>query len=147
MSLYCLKCHTWTTDKALRPCNTKHLVSATENMLPILLKAHNLGLQVASAFCITETHSRSTLVQAELNFNCVYPEELLQDLPQEWYWSDYITLENKRICSSLVYDVEYNNTNTMSLDEFVQSAIRDLLLYLSTRDRDGLRAIMLLSNT
>lgn len=144
MSLYCLKCGEWTTDKTPHPCDAKHFISATDNMLSVVLKAHSLGLQVASAFCLTETHKESTSVQAELNFRCVYPDELLQDLPNTWYWTDYVTLEHKVLCSCIVYEAEYVDNDVESLDEFMGGVINDLLRYLETRDTSGLSSVLTL---
>lgn len=145
MSLYCMKCHKWATNKA-HPCNTENLISATKNMLPVALKVDSLGLQVASAFCLTEKHNHRVSIEAGVYFKCIYPDALLQDLPSSWYWSDYITLERKVICSCLSYESEYIATGEVSIDEFVESVINDLLDYLDTKDSNGLRAIILLSS-
>lgn len=135
MSLYCMKCRKWTTDKN-HPCSTKHLISATKDMLPIALKADSLGLKVASAFSITESRD---LVGAYVYFNRLYPELLLQELPTGWYLSDYVTIDNQAICSCLSYeDIECLD------DEVIESAINDLLMYLDTRDRYGLMSVLTL---
>lgn len=136
MSLYCLKCkkYAYKTHK----CSTKYLISITKDMLPIVLKADSLGLQVASAFTIKESQD---LVGAYTYFKCLYPDILLQELPDGWCLTDYVTIDNQAICSCLSYETEYID----SLDEVIAYAIGDLLRYLDTRDRDGLRSIMLLS--
>jgi hypothetical protein len=113
-------------------------------MIPVALIADSLGLQVASAFCLTETHKKSTSVQAELYFKCVYPDELLQDLPTGWYLTDYITLENRVLCSCLSYEAEYVDTGSMSLDEFVNGVINSLVRYLETRNKGGLMSVLTL---
>lgn len=143
--LYCLK-HKLANKKC--KCDPRDLVSVTDNMIPVLLQAESLELQTASAFCLTETHiiNNNTLVQAEVNFRCIYPDVLLQDLPSGWYWTDYITIDSQAICSCLSYESEYVDTG-MSLEEFVNGVINDLLGYLETRDKDGLRSILLLSNS
>lgn len=132
----------WTTDKTPHPCNAKHLISATDNMIPVLLQAHNLGLQVASAFSITESHD---LVGAYVYFRCLYPDVLLQELPSGWYLTDYITIDNQAICSCLSYETDY--IDKKSLDKVIASAINSMLRYLETRDKDGLRSILLLSDS
>ncbi|WP_411680980.1 hypothetical protein [Clostridium thailandense] len=148
MSLYCLKCKKWAYKT--HKCNINSLISITKNILPTVLKVDSLGLQVASAFCLAETHKtpyKHTLIEAGVYFKCLYPEMLLQDLPSGWYWTDYITLEHKAICSSIVYNAEYVDTGAMSLDKTVEGVINDLLDYLDTKDKNGLRAIMLLSDS
>jgi hypothetical protein len=141
MSLYCLK-HKFTNKKC--KCAVSRLISVTDNMIPVALIADSLGLQVASAFCLTETHKKFTSVQAELYFKCTYPEELLQDLPNTWYWTDYITLEHKVLCSCLSYEAEYVDTGAMSLDEFVDGVINSLVGYLETFEKGGLMSVLTL---
>lgn len=143
MSLYCMNCRKWVTNKT-HPCSTKHLISLTENMLPVVhILADGLMLQVVSAFCLTENNQ----IEAGVYFNCIYPEILLQDLPTGWYWTDYVTIDNKVLCSCLSYEAEYINNDNEGLEEFVEGVINDLLGYLKTRDRDGLRSIMLLTES
>lgn len=146
--LYCLKHKKWSYRN--HPCPINSLISVTKNMLPVALKVDSIGLQVASAFCLTETHRepyKHTLVEAVVYFKHIYPEVLLQDFPSGWYLTDYITLEHKAICSCIVYESEYVDTGAMSLDRTVESVINDLLDYLDTKDKAGLRAIMLLSDS
>jgi|GEM_PF-3852244 len=143
--LYCLKCKKWAYRN--HPCPINSLISVTKNMLPVALKVDSIGLQVASAFCSTDTHNHHTLVEAGVYFKCLYPEMLLQDLPSGWYWTDYITLEHKAICSCLSYEAAYVDTGAMSLVQTIESVIDDLICYLDARDKDGLRAIMLLSDS
>lgn len=137
--LYCLKCkkYAYKTHK----CNTKHLISVTKNMLPIALKASSLGLQVTSAFCLTNKYNQ---IEAGVYFKCTYPDELLQDLPTGWYWTDYVTLEHKAICSCLSYEAEYVYTSDMSLEEFIANVINDLLDYLATRNNGGIMSVLTL---
>ena len=102
---------------------------------------------MTSAFCLTDTHNHHTLVESGLYFKHTYPEVLLQDLPSGWYFTDYIAVEtNKAICSCIAYESEYID-NGESLEEFVEGIINDLTRYLGTRDKDTLRAIMLLSKS
>lgn len=110
-------------------------------MLPVALIADSLGLQVASAFCLTDTHN---LVEAGVYFKHIYPEVILQDLPNGWYLTDYISIDGVAICSCLSYEADYVDTGVMSLEEFIESAINSLLEYLSTRNKDGLRAVLTL---
>jgi hypothetical protein len=56
----------------------------------------------------------------------------LQDLPSGWYWTDYIAIDNNAICSCIVYESEYVDTGVMSLEEFVEGVINNLLGYLAT---------------
>jgi len=138
MSWYCLKCKKLATIKR-HPCRTENLISVTKNMLPVVLKADSLGLQVASAFCLT-SHG---LVEASVYFKCLYPELLLQELPSGWYLSDYLTLDNQAICSCLSYESLYKDTECPEV-EVIESAIDGLLSYLDTRDRDSLMSVLTL---
>ena len=140
--LYCMQCKKWANKK--HPCSTQSLISITKNMLPVALKADSLGLQVASAFCLTETHKHSTSVEADVYFKCIYPELLLQDLPTGWYWTDCISIEGKAICACIAYEAEYVDTGAM---ECIEGVINDLLDYLDTKDKNGLRALMLLHDS
>lgn len=94
--LYCLNCKKFInpTNKKCK-CTISSLISITENMLSIANILDGLGLQVASAFCLTNTHNHRSTVEAYVYFKCTYPEELLQDLPNTWYWTDYLTLEQQ----------------------------------------------------
>lgn len=140
--LYCRNCKKWANKKSHK-CNINSLISLTKNMLPIAtILDSNLGLPVASAFCLTDKHN---LVEAGVYFKYLYPEVILQDLPTGWAWTDYITIEHNALCSCLVY--EYVYTGTMSLKEYTTSVINDLIIYLASKDKDGLRAIMLLSDS
>ena len=65
-------------------------------------------------------------------------------MPSGWCWTDYITIDNKAICSCLSYEAEYVDTGVMSLEEFVESVINDLLDYLATRQKDGLMSVLTL---
>jgi hypothetical protein len=109
-------------------------------MLPIALKAHSLGLKVASAFSITES---CDLIGAYVYFNRLYPELLLQELPTGWYLMDYITVDNQAICSCLSYEAEYIDNKSLEV-EVIESAIDGLLSYLDTRDRDSLMSVLTL---
>lgn len=91
--LYCISCHKWANNRNHK-CNINSLISVTKNMLPVALKVDSIGLQVASAFCLTDTHNHN-LVEAGVYFKCLYPEVLLQDLPSGWYWTDYITIDKQ----------------------------------------------------
>jgi hypothetical protein len=137
--LYCMKCRKYATNKK-HPCKTKNLISITKDMLPIVLKADSIGLQVASAFSITES---CDLVGAYVYFNRLYPELLLQELPTGWYLSDYATIDNQAICSCLSYESLYKDTECLEV-EVIESAIDGLLNYLDTRDRDSLMSVLTL---
>lgn len=113
-------------------------------MIPAANIIDSLGLQVTSVFCLTETHREPTLVEAGVYFKRIYPEVLLQELPTSWYWTDYITLEHKAICSCIVYASEYVDTGAMSLDEFFEGVINDLIEYLATRNKDSLMSVLTL---
>ena len=140
--LYCLKCKKLANKK--HKCDISDLISVTKNMIPVAnIIDNSLGLQVASAFFLADTHNH-TLVEAGVYFKRIYPEVLLQDLPSGWYWTDYITIDNKAICSCLSYEAEYVDTGAMSLVQTIESVINDLLGYLATRDKDALQAILTL---
>lgn len=130
-----MQCKKWANKN--HPCSTKHLISVTKDMLPIALKASSLGLQVASAFCLAEHN----LVEAGVCFKRIYPEILLQDLPNGWYWTDYISIDNQAICSCLSYESLYKDTECPVV-EVIESAIYGLLSYLDTRDRDSLMSVL-----
>lgn len=112
-------------------------------MLPVALKVDSLGLQVASADCFTYSHKepyKHTTIELCVYFKHIYPEALLQDLPNGWYWTDYMTIEHKVICSCLSYEAEYVDTGAMSLDKTVEGVIG----YLATRNKDGLMSVLTL---
>jgi len=109
-------------------------------MLPVVHIIDDLGLQVASAFCLT-THSS---VEAGVMFKCIYPEILLQDLPTGWYWTDYISIDGVAICSCLSYEAEYVDTGVMSLVQTIERVINDLIGYLDARNKDGLMSVLTL---
>lgn len=140
MSLYCMKCKKWATNKK-HPCITENLISVTKNMLPVALQVDSLGLRVTSAFCLTNKYNQ---VEARVYFNRIYPEILLQDLPNGWYLTDYITIDNKVICSCLSYEAEYIDNNDESLEKFAEGIINDLLRYLETLDKGGLMSVLTL---
>lgn len=140
MSLYCLNCKEFieSTNKKCK-CKTSDLISVTKNMLPVALIADSLGLQVASAFCLKNKYNQ---VEAGVYFKCTYPDVLLQDLPSSWYWTDYITIDNRAICSCLSYEADY--VDSERLEEFIDGVINDLIEYLNTRDKNGLKAVLTL---
>lgn len=108
-------------------------------MIPVVnVIDSNLGLPVASAFCLTNNN----LVEAGVYFKHMYPEMMFQDLPSGWYFTDYLTLDNKALCSMLTYETVYVDND--SLEESAECAINDLIRYLKTRDKNGLRAVLTL---
>jgi hypothetical protein len=80
----------------------------------------------------------------EIEFQGMYDTTLLQDLPTDWEWCNIELADSEIIVCSLRFLENYVRLGFNTVTDRVTQIKDEFLSYLSTRDKNGLSAVMTL---
>jgi hypothetical protein len=145
--LYCPKCKVWAYKT--HKCPPSRLIALTVEMREIVDKLTELGIEVDGASCYVREH----LVQgfciqhiliAEVHLAAMYPEAILNEMPKGWsYYTHTVTTDHWPI-STLVYSHSGCWLTYEAMKRQIKAVVTRFIKYLNAKDRDGLKAVILL---
>jgi hypothetical protein len=123
----------------------------TLEMRDIVDKLTELGIRVDGASCYVREHTVQELCLeyifiSEVHLVERYSESVLDAMPKGWtYYTQTVSSDHWPI-STLAYTQKGYWFTYDAMDRQIETMVTGFIEYLDTKDRDGLRAVMLLQD-